>query len=84
MLHLRVMAPTELREPVLEHLTQNPGVTDLVFHRDAALDPRGDEITADIAGESANDVVDGLKALGLKERGAITLEALDTVLSARA
>jgi uncharacterized hydrophobic protein (TIGR00271 family) len=59
-------------------------VTHLVFHRDAALDPRGDEITADIARESANDVVDGLKALGVKERGAITLDFIDTVLSMRA
>jgi uncharacterized hydrophobic protein (TIGR00271 family) len=83
-LHLRVIAPTELREPVLDLLTGNPGVAHLVFHRDAALDPRGDEITADIARESANDVVEGLKALGVKERGAITLDFIDTVLSTRA
>jgi uncharacterized hydrophobic protein (TIGR00271 family) len=83
-LHLRLIAPTELREPVIELLTANPGVTHLVFHRDAAIDPRGDEITADIARESANDVVDGLKALGVKERGAITLDVIDTVLSKRA
>ena len=62
----------------------NPGVTHLVVHRDAALDPRGDEITADIARESANDVIEALKALGVKERGAITLDVVDTVLSARA
>ncbi|HKP43609.1 DUF389 domain-containing protein [Mycobacterium sp.] len=84
MLHLRLIVPTEPREPVIDLLTQNPGVTHLVFHRDAALDPRGDEITADIARESANDVVDGLKALGVKERGAITLDVIDTVLSTRA
>jgi uncharacterized hydrophobic protein (TIGR00271 family) len=84
MLHLRVIAPTELREPVIDLLTDNPGVTHLVFHRDAAIEPRGDEITADIARESANDVVDGLKALGVKERGAITLDFIDTVLSTRA
>src|SRR5947208_3654050 len=84
MLHLRVIAPTELRESVLDLLTSNPGVTHLVFHRDAALDPRGDEITADIARESANDVVDRLKDLGVKDRGAITLDVVDTVLSTRA
>jgi hypothetical protein len=39
-LHLRVIAPTELREPVIDLLTGNPGVAHLVFHRDAALDPR--------------------------------------------
>src|SRR3954449_9884186 len=84
MLHLRVIAPTELRDPVIDRLTENPGVTHIVVHRDAALDPRGDEITADIARESANDVVDELKALGVKERGAITLDVIDTVLSTRA
>ena len=84
MLHLRVIAPTELREQVIDLLTANPGVAHIVFHREAALDPRGDEITADIARESANDIVGGLKALGVKERGAITLDVVDTVLSTRA
>jgi hypothetical protein len=83
-LHLRVITPSELREPVIDLLTANPGATHLVVHRDAALDPRGDEITSDIARESANDVIDGLKALGVKERGAITLDVIDTVLSTRA
>jgi uncharacterized hydrophobic protein (TIGR00271 family) len=83
-LHLRLIVPTELRGQVIDLLTDHPGVTHLVFHRDAAIEPRGDEITADIARESANDVVDGLKALGVKERGAITLDVVDTVLSARA
>ncbi|WP_102141087.1 DUF389 domain-containing protein [Mycobacterium hubeiense] len=84
MLHLRVIAPSELREAVLDLLSATDGVAHIVFHREAALDPRGDEITADIARESANDVIDGLKALGVKERGAITLDVVDTVLSTRA
>jgi uncharacterized hydrophobic protein (TIGR00271 family) len=83
-LHLRVIAPGESRERVLEVLTANPGVTHLVIHRDAALDPPGDEITAEVARESANEIIDGLKALGVKDRGAITLDVVDTVLSARA
>ncbi len=84
MLHLRVIAPEELRDDVMTVLRDNPGATHVVVHRGAALDPPGDEITADIARESANDVVDDLKGLGVKERGAITLEVLDTVLSTRA
>ncbi len=83
-LHLRVITPTELRDSVIDALTGNPGVTHLVVHRDGALDPPGDEITADIARESANQVIDALKALGVKERGAITLDVVDTVLSTRA
>ena len=80
-LHLRVIAPVELRDQVIEALTGNPGVAHLVVHPDAARDPQGDEITADIARESANDVIAALKALGVKERGAITLDVVDTVLS---
>jgi uncharacterized hydrophobic protein (TIGR00271 family) len=84
MLHLRVITPAALRDAVIEALRDNPGVAHLVIHQDAALDPRGDEITADIARESANEIIDALKALGVKERGAITLDVVDTVLSTRA
>lgn len=84
MLHLRVIAPTDSRDAVLELLTANPGVTHLVVHGGAAIDPAGDEITAEVARESANDVIDGLKKLGVKERGAITLDVVDTVMSTSA
>lgn len=84
MLHLRVISPTDQRDAVMAALRDNPGVTHIVIHRDAAVEPRGDEITADIARESANDVVAELKKLRVKERGAITLDFVDTVLSARA
>jgi uncharacterized hydrophobic protein (TIGR00271 family) len=83
-LHLRAIVPAELRDDVMGVLQENPGATHIVLHPDAAVEPPGDEITADITRESANDVVECLKALGVKERGAITLEALDTVLSTRA
>lgn len=84
MLHLRVISPAELRDRVVGVLADNRGAANLVIHHDAAVDPPGDEITADIARESANDVIASLKELGVKERGAITLDAVDTVLSTRA
>src|SRR5215212_3725787 len=84
MLHLRVITPPDVSDRLIDALTDNPGVAHLVVHRGAALDPPGDEGTADIARESANDVIDTLKALGVKERGAITLDVVDTVLSTRA
>ncbi|MFZ0833259.1 MAG: DUF389 domain-containing protein, partial [Mycobacterium sp.] len=84
MLHLRVIAPTEVREQVIDILRRDKGVTHMVVHRDAALEPPGDEITADIAREAANDVIDDLKELGLKRRGAITLDVVDTVVSTSA
>ena len=84
MLHLRVIAPEDIRDDVLRVLRRHVGVTHLVIHPGAALDPAGDEIAADIARESANDVVKQLKDLDVQHRGAITLTALDTVLSTRA
>ncbi len=84
MLHLRVISPTDERDAVMAVLQDNPGVTHIVIHRDAAVEPRGDEITADIARESANDVIAALRKLRVKDRGAITLDFVDTVLSARA
>ncbi|RDH75098.1 DUF389 domain-containing protein [Mycolicibacterium moriokaense] len=84
MLHLRVIAPAELGDSVIEALSEHPGVAHLVVHRGDALDPPGDEITADIARESANEIIEALKALGVKEKGAITLDVVDTVLSTRA
>jgi uncharacterized hydrophobic protein (TIGR00271 family) len=83
-LHLRLITPEDLRDDVIALLDHEPGVTHVVVHRDAALEPRGDEITADIARESGNDVVEGLKKLGVRERGAITLDVVDTVLSTAA
>src|SRR4051812_12689845 len=84
MLHLRVIAPVEIRDDVIDVLRREPGVTHLVVHRDAALEPVGDEITADVAREAANDVVGDLKKLGLKRHGAITLDVVDTVVSTAA
>ncbi|MCG5433648.1 DUF389 domain-containing protein [Mycobacterium sp. MYCO198283] len=84
MLHLRVIAPEDRRDDVLAVLRAEPGVTHLVVHRTAALAPAGDEITADIARESADAVVGALKALDLQRDGAITLDLVDTVLSTAA
>ena len=84
MLHLRVIAPEEMREDILEVLRREVGVANTLLYPGAALDPVGDEITADIARECANSVIKKLKDIDVQHRGAITLEVLDTVLSTRA
>jgi uncharacterized hydrophobic protein (TIGR00271 family) len=83
-LHLRVISPVDLRDAVMAALQDNPGVTHIVVHREAAVDPRGDEITAEVAREAASDIIGTLKELGVKDQGAITLDVVDTVLSTRA
>ena len=85
MLHLRVIAPEDLRDDVLDVLRRRGrGGQPAAATRVPRSDPAGDEITADIARECANDVIKELKALDVQHRGAITLEVLDTVLSTRA
>jgi len=83
-LHLRVIAPEELRDSVVEVLRGEVGVANILLYPGAALEPVGDEITADIARECANSVIKQLKDIDVQHRGAITLEVLDTVLSTRA
>ena len=56
-LHLRVIAPEELRDPVIDVLRREVGVANVLLYPGAALEPPGDEITAVIARESANDVI---------------------------
>lgn len=84
MLHLRVIAPEDMREDILGLLREQVGVANLLLFPGASVDPEGDEITADIARECANDVIRELKELDVQHRGAITLSVLDTVLSTRA
>lgn len=79
-----MIAPEELREPVLDVLRHEVGVANLLLYPGAAIEPAGDEITADIARECANHVIKALKELDVQHRGAITLEVLDTVLSTKA
>jgi uncharacterized hydrophobic protein (TIGR00271 family) len=83
-LQLRAITPPELTESVLDLYRSRHGVTNVVVHRGAAIDPAGDLITADVAREAANALIDGLKARGVDQDGAITMEALDTVLSTAA
>jgi uncharacterized hydrophobic protein (TIGR00271 family) len=83
-LHLRVITPEELRGSIVEVLRDEVGVANILLYPGAALEPVGDEITADIARECANRVIKKLKDIDVQHRGAITLEVLDTVLSTRA
>jgi len=83
-LHLRVITPADLTERVLDVLDAEPGATAIVVMTGAARSPAGDLVTADLARECVNGVLDRLTALRLREVGAITLEEIDTALSVAA
>ncbi len=84
-LHLRVISPEDLRDDVMTVLRDKPGVANMLLYTVTLLwSPGVTRSPPNIARESANDVVDRLKELGVKERGAITLDVVDTVMSTRA
>ncbi len=80
-LSLRISVPGSLTDDVLALLESDDYVTGLAVHRGASRIPPGDVVTADIAREGANPVIDGLRALGVHEEGTIRIETVDTWLS---
>lgn len=83
MMHLRVISPSARTDEVLDLLRASPAIANLVVHRGAAIDPAGDVVIGDVARESANEVIEGLKRLGIHESGSIALDAIGVALSQR-
>ncbi|MGW4652352.1 DUF389 domain-containing protein [Kitasatospora sp. NPDC004289] len=81
MLHLRLIVPHDLRDAVLERLDTWAGVTHVVLLPDAALRPAGDVVLCDVAREAADEVLGGLRTMGLPERGAIDVAPLELAIS---
>ncbi len=81
MLHLRLISPADCTPRVYAHLTDHPGVTNVVVLRGAGRQPEGDLLLADVAREATNDVLGELRAIGLDERGSIAVEEVDLSLS---
>ncbi|RJK96071.1 DUF389 domain-containing protein [Vallicoccus soli] len=81
MLHLRLIVPPDRTPAVHELLARHEGVTHVVHLPGAAVQPPGDVVTADVAREAADSLVEDLTALGVAERGALTLDAVDLSVS---
>lgn len=81
MLRLRIIVPSEVHEHALALFDREPGITHVVLYRDAGVDPAGDVICGDISRKRVDSVLGRLRALGLDQRGAITMETIDTVVS---
>ncbi|WP_457027947.1 DUF389 domain-containing protein [Kitasatospora sp. P5_F3] len=81
MLHLRLIVPTDLRDTVLTDLDGWVGVTHVVLLPDAAVRPAGDVVLCDVAREAADEVLAGLRAIGLAERGAIDVQQIQLTIS---
>ncbi|AYF76065.1 DUF389 domain-containing protein [Nocardia yunnanensis] len=81
MLHLRILAPAAMTDDILDLLESDDAVTGLVAIRGAALRPPGDLITAQIAREAANPLVQTLREMRVHQQGSIEIEQVGTWLS---
>jgi uncharacterized hydrophobic protein (TIGR00271 family) len=81
MIHLRLIVPSDLASSVLAHLLTTPGVAHVVHLPDASATPPGHLVLCDVAREAANDVIEWLQGHGVHHRGAITVEAIEAVIS---
>jgi uncharacterized hydrophobic protein (TIGR00271 family) len=81
LVHLRIVAPRELADRVLDVLERSAAVSHIVHLPGAARRPPGDVVLCDVAREAASIVLLDLQELGVPEHGAISVERPATVLS---
>ncbi|AEY91103.1 DUF389 domain-containing protein [Streptomyces olivaceoviridis] len=84
MLHLRLITPAERTDEVVRLIETTVGTTHLVVLPGAARDPAGDVVLCDVAREAGDELIAGLRRLGLDDTGSIAVETIDLSLSRRA
>jgi uncharacterized hydrophobic protein (TIGR00271 family) len=84
MVHLRLVAPSDRAERVLETLAAVPSVCNVVHLEGVAQRPDGDLILCDVAREDASLVLSDLRGLGIDRTGSIAVEEIDIAISAAA
>jgi uncharacterized hydrophobic protein (TIGR00271 family) len=81
LLHLRITVPADRTAAVTELLDGCPGVAHLAAVPRASLRPSGDLFLVDVARESADGLVSGLRRLRVDVDGGIAMEAVDAAVS---
>ncbi|MET7357494.1 DUF389 domain-containing protein [Streptomyces sp. NPDC005562] len=84
MLHLRLITPPAGTDAVVRLIETTVGATHLAVLPGAARTPAGDVVMCDVAREAADELIAGLRALGIDESGSIAVETIDLSLSHRA
>jgi len=79
--NLRVASPAAVTEKVIEVFAGDPAVSQLTVMRGASLVPEGDVVSADVAREAVNDILDRLSELGIRDSGTIHIEPVTTWIS---
>lgn len=84
MLHLRLITPADRTGEVVRLVEKTVGTTHLVVLPGAARNPAGDVVMCDVAREAGDELIAGLRRLGLDDTGSIAVESIDLSLSRRA
>ncbi|MER7483043.1 DUF389 domain-containing protein [Streptomyces sp. NPDC126510] len=84
MLHLRLITPADRTDEVVLLIEKTVGTTHLVVLPGAARDPAGDVVMCDVAREAGDELLTGLRELGIDTTGSIAVESIDLSLSERA
>src|SRR5687768_4454541 len=81
MVHLRIVAPAEEAQHVVDLLLEAPSAFNLIHMPGAARKPDGDVILVDVAREDASVIVSDLKELEIHKCGSIAIESSETHIS---
>ena len=84
MVHLRIVAPERRADEAMELLCGTDSVINVIRLDERARRPDGVVIMCDVAREDASVVIADLKRLEIHHEGSITLEQIDTAISAMA
>ncbi|MGW0909744.1 DUF389 domain-containing protein [Streptomyces sp. NPDC002853] len=84
MLHLRLITPADKTDDVVRLIERTVGTTHLAVVPGAARNPAGDVVMCDVAREAGDELIGGLRSLGIDESGSIAVENIDLSLSHRA
>ncbi|GHG10083.1 DUF389 domain-containing protein [Streptomyces zaomyceticus] len=84
MLHLRMIVPQDRTAPAVELIESTVGTTHLVVLPGAARDPVGDLVMCDVARESTDELLHGLRGMKIDQDGSIAVESIDLSMSTRA
>lgn len=81
MLHVRVISPVRVTGRLVDSLTADEGVVNLVLLPGAAARPAGDAVQFDVMPASANFVLQQLRDLGLDRDSSVDVETVDSTIA---
>ncbi|MEU6236960.1 DUF389 domain-containing protein [Kitasatospora sp. NPDC047058] len=84
LVHLRLVSPPELSDELVDLLTANRQVLNVVRYPATVLNPAGDALECDVTRGAANEVLRVLRELEVDRDGSIAVDDAGTVFSGRA